>query len=419
MENSIKIELQNIKQLLLQSLQFKLQDVNEKKLQKFTNQLAAELLNHPDDKVTEVNSVSETNFTGILKFNKQELNEMPKSFKKYFIVDGCAVCYRKRTTNGYRCSYEVRYNRRGYKISVSATSLPVAKARFIEALKHAKPVEKSMFNGVPTSFKEFSTYYFENYRKRRVAEKTYKNDVWRYEKYLIPKFGNMHIKNITPLMCQNLIDEIVNQGKGKTALEIFSLLNVILKMAIRHEIIRSNPLDIVFMPSHERKHGKSLTVDEERKLLNETANTPYQLMFAVALYTGMRPNEYKTAIIDGNFIKCVNSKQKDGKEHYKKIPIIAPLRPYLEGVNILSFYLAEPMRRIMREILPNHILYDLRTTFYTRCQECNVFEVARNLFVGHTLKGLASTYTDVSDEYLLSEAEKLNEWYSPKFTPNN
>lgn len=390
---------------------------DDKELKIISDELAKELLKHSDDKVTETNSVTETNFTGILKFNKQELNEMPKSLKKYFIVDGCAVCYRKRTNNGYRCSYEVRYNRHGYKISVSATSLPVVKARFIEALKHAKPIEKSMFNGIPTTFKEFSMYYFENYRIRRVTEKTYKNDIWRYEKYLLPKFDTMPIKAINPLMCQNLIDDIVNQGKGKTALEIFSLLNVIFKMAIRHEIIRSNPLDIVFLPAHERKHGKALTIDEERKLLKETENTPYQLMFAIALYTGIRPNEYKTAFIDGNFIKCVNSKQKDGKEHFKKIPIIAPLRPYLTGVNELSFYLAEPMRRIMREILPNHILYDLRTTFYTRCQECNVYEVARNLFVGHTLKGLAATYTDVSDEYLLSEAEKLKDWYSPKITP--
>ncbi len=391
---------------------------NDTELQKVSEELAQTLL-QPDEGTSGNTPVPETNFTGILKFNKQELNEMPKSFKKYFIADGCAICYRKRTTNGYKCSYEVRYRRHGYNISVSATSLPIVKARFIEALKHSKPIEKTMFNGIPTSFNEFSMYYFENYRKRRVAVQTYKNDIWRYEKYLIPVFNSIPIKTITPLMCQKLIDDIVNQGKGKTALEIFSLLNVIFKMAIRHELIRSNPLDIVFLPSHERKHGKALTVDEERKLLSETTNTPYQLMFAIALYTGMRPNEFKTARIDGNFIKCLNSKQKDSKEHFKKIPIIAPLRPYLEGVTELSFYLAEPMRRIMREILPGHILYDLRTTFYTRCQECGVSEVARNLFVGHTLKGLASTYTDVSDEYLLSEAEKLKQWYYPRITPNN
>lgn len=391
---------------------------NDVEIERISDELI-DLLRQSEDGKTEINFVPETNFTGILNFNNQELNQMPKSFKKYFIADGQAICYRKRTTNGYHCSYEIRYRRHGYKISVSATSLPVAKARFIEALKYAKPVEKSFFNNVPTAFNEFSMYYFENYRKRRITEKTYKNDIWRYQKYLLPLFGSMPIRTIAPLMCQKLIDDIAEQGKTKTALEVHSLLNVIFKMAIKHELIKSNPLDIVIVPSHERKHGKALTLDEERKLLSETSGTPYQIMFAVALYTGMRPNEYKSATIDGEFIRCINSKQKDGKAHYKKIPIIEPLRPYLNEVFRLSFYLAEPMRRIMREILPGHILYDLRTTFYTRCQECGVSEVARNLFVGHTLKGLASTYTDVSDEFLLSESEKLAAWYYPRFTPKN
>ena len=106
---------------------------NDTELQKVSEELAQTLL-QPDEGTSGNTPVPETNFTGILKFNKQELNEMPKSFKKYFIADGCAICYRKRTTNGYKCSYEVRYRRHGYNISVSATSLPIVKARFIEAL---------------------------------------------------------------------------------------------------------------------------------------------------------------------------------------------------------------------------------------------------------------------------------------------
>ena len=42
----------------------------------------------------------------------------------------------------------------------------------------------------------------------------------------------------------------------------------------------------------------------------------------------------------------------------------------------------------VKQILPNHKLYDLRTTFYTRCMECGVAEIAIKKFVGHTLGGL-------------------------------
>jgi hypothetical protein len=72
-------------------------------------------------------------------------------------------------------------------------------------------------------------------------------------------------------------------------------------------------MDMVFHTKHDREHGKALSKEEENKLLTQTAGTPYQRMFAVRLYTGMRPNEYKTAKIEGNFIVANNSKRKNGK----------------------------------------------------------------------------------------------------------
>ena len=346
--------------------------------------------------------------TGFLKFTEKEISKMPKTFRKEFRTQGCTAHIRKRTDGRYVCSYEIRYRRNGYNISVSAKTVEQAKIRFIEALKTTDPQTSTKENGTPKTFNEFSLYYFENFRKRKVTERTMKEDLWRYKKYLLPVFGSTPIKSITPLQCQNLIDGIVKDGKEKTATEIFSMLNVIFKMAIRHDIITRNPLDIVFIKKHERKHGIALTRDEEKTLLQAVAGTPYQIMFAVALYTGLRPNEYETARINENFIIAKNSKRKNGKIEYKRIPITPMLRPYLDNVTELKFYKPEQMRNKMKPILPDHKIYDLRTTFYTRCQECGISEVAIKLFVGHSLGGLADTYTDISNEYLLKEGEKLN-----------
>ena len=88
---------------------------------------------------------------------------------------------------------------------------------------------------------------------------------------------------LTTFMCQSLLDNLNEQGKNKTGAEIHCLLNNIFKMAIRHGLISSNPMDIVFHQVHERKHGSALTKEQGKILLSETAGTPFQLMFAICL----------------------------------------------------------------------------------------------------------------------------------------
>ena len=68
------------------------------------------------------------------------------------------------------------------------------------------------------------------------------------------------------------------------------------------------------------------------------------------------------------------------------------------------------MRDYIKKILPNHILYDLRTTFYTRCDEYGVTAAARDEFVGHSSGALTNAYRNLSDNYLIEESKKLDLW---------
>ena len=333
----------------------------------------------------------------LLKFTEKEISIMPKTFRKEFRTQGCTARIRKRKSGKNTWNYEIRYRRNGYNVCVSANEIQKAKDKFIEKLNEVdKAGKKSSVITVPTTFHEFATYFFETYYKRKVVASTYKITLGRYNLHLKPEFESKQLKGITTFMCQNLIDRLNAEDKNKTAAEIFCLLNNIFKMAIRHGIVSSNPMDLVF---HQ---------EQEKLLLTQTAGTPYQLMFAVGLYTGMRPNEYYSAKIDGDFIVAINSKRKNGKVEYKKIPITPMLKPYLNGVTEFNFYVQNRIREKFHKILPNNRLYDLRTTFYTRCQECGVADVARNEFVGHSLGALGNTYTDLSDEFLLREGQKLN-----------
>lgn len=331
---------------------------------------------------------------------------MPKTFRKEFRVDGCTSHIRERKSGKHTVSYEIRYRRNGYNITVSNTNLNVAKERFIEALRLA--VKGDGPKKLPSSFEGFALYFFENFYKRKVVAESYRIALNQFKNHILPSFGNIQLKRITPKQCQELIDRLSGEGKEKTADDVHSLLNMIFKAAVKHNVLANNPIDMVFHTTHERAHGVALSKEQERLLLQSVASTPFQLMFAVALYTGMRPNEYKTARIEGEFIIAVNSKRKSGKIEYKKIPITPMLRPYLEGQTELNFVSLRVLRAKFNKLFyPDHQLYDLRTTFYTRCQECGIAEVAIKKFVGHSLGALGNAYTDLSDEFLLAEGEKL------------
>ncbi len=345
--------------------------------------------------------------TGFLNFTKKEILKMPRKFRQIFSVSGYTAHVRRRKSGATTWNYEIRFRREGYNICVSSNRLEQAKQKFINRVIEIEKNGGIYNSDIPFRFDAFALYFFEGFYKRKVVEETYRIALSQYKNHLAPKFGSMPLKAITPKPCQELIDKLVNEGKERTAEDIFTLLNLIFKAAIKHNVMLINPMDMVIVINHDRKHGKALTKEEERRLLTETAGTPYRLMFAIALYTGMRPNEYASARIDGNFIVTVNSKRKNHKVEYKRIPITPMLAPYLVGVTELVFCRVETLRRVMVKILPEHKLYDLRTTFYTRCQECGISEVAIKEYVGHSLGGLADTYTDLSVEFLLKEGKKF------------
>ena len=345
---------------------------------------------------------------GTLRLTQKDFLQMPRKFRQVFKTQGLtARVYRRQTSSKLKhYNYEIRLRSDGYNIYACADNLTEAKQKFIQKLNEYEKLGEEQ-KAVPTAFSKFTEYFFDKFYSRKVSESTLRVAKNQFKNHLSPYFKDTALKRITPNICQELIDRLEDEGKGKTAEDIHSLLNIIFKAAIKHGLITNNPIDMVVHNKHEREHGKALTKGEEHSLLAKTKGTPYNLMFAIALYTGLRPNEYKTARIEGDFIVANNSKRKNGKVELKKIPITPMLAPYLEGVTELHFTRLEQIRNKFNAILPRHRLYDLRTTFYTRCMECGVADAAIKKFVGHTLGGLADTYADLSDEFLFREGQKF------------
>ena len=360
-------------------------------------------------KVADSQEITDEDISGSerLVFSRKEINSMPRTFRKQFRCKGITAHVHKRRSGKHNWNYEIRCQVDHQKINVSSNNLETAKQKFITKLYEVESgIVKPKDNCIPSTFDKFANYFFEKFYKRKVCEETYRVAMSNYKNHVLPHFGDVRLNSITADKCQNLLDSLIEENKLRTEENVYTMLNMIFKAAVKHAVLKHNPIDMVFHTKHEREHGKALTKDEECKLLEETG-TPYQQMFAIALYTGLRPNEYKTAYIEDSFIVANNSKRKNGKAELKKIPITPMLAQYVKEGDKLSFTRLEQIRHKFNAILPEHKLYDLRTTFYTRCTECGIAEAAIKKYVGHALGGLADTYTDLSDEFLKAEAKKF------------
>lgn len=346
---------------------------------------------------------------GLLLFTEKEIMKMPKSIRKSFRAQGCTVHYRVRTTGRYNKSYEARYAKKPYNkhpISVSAPTLIELKARFIEKLNNYVPPTEGAI-AIPKTFDGFAAYWFENFHKKKVAEKTYKKNLDTYNRDIKKVFERIRLTDVMPAQIQNFLDGFSDRERTKETLH--SILNQIFVCAVKHGVVKLNPLDMCFYKKHERRHGQAISKADEKRLLSTYSGTPFLIDFVIALYAGLRPNEYATVALDGEFIKATNSKRKGGKTAFKRIPINPMLRPYLAGIVDLKLHHPATVTKKFKAVLPNYTIYDMRTTFQTRCTECGMAEVAIGMFMGNAIGGeLKKAYTDVSDEWLIAEGNKLS-----------
>lgn len=177
------------------------------------------------------------------------------------------------------------------------------------------------------------------------------------------------------------------------------------------KLITDNPMQFVKIPKHQRENGKALTLAEIAEFIKACENSPYQRLFMLYLYTGIRRNELHSAVIDENFITVASGKCRTGqKQQYRKIPIAAGLRAYLPIFSEELQTANDVLTGNFKKLCSAHHLYDLRHTFTTRAQESGISKTLVDVWTGHkdNRDMTASVYTHFSDEFQIREIAKLD-----------
>jgi len=111
--------------------------------------------------------------------------------------------------------------------------------------------------------------------------------------HIIPALGETPLEELRPVQLQAVYNRHLRQdGKAsRTAQLMHAILHRALSQAVRWQMITRNPVDAVDAPRPPRREMRSLSVDEVGRLLEAARGDRLEVLWALAVHTGMRLGE--------------------------------------------------------------------------------------------------------------------------------
>ncbi|MCL6446028.1 MAG: site-specific integrase [Alicyclobacillus sp.] len=129
--------------------------------------------------------------------------------------------------------------------------------------------------------------------KAAVKERTFNNDSDMLKRYIIPSLGPIRLTKLRPLDIQETYAELQQTRglSGSTIRRAHAVLHNALRQAVKWQLIRQNPAELVDLPKAETTEMKALKPEEAERFLEACAGDRYGTLFMFLLTTGVRPSE--------------------------------------------------------------------------------------------------------------------------------
>ena len=126
-----------------------------------------------------------------------------------------------------------------------------------------------------------------------LAANTRRNYAERYQKNIKPVIGKMKLKNVKPMHCIKILNNMDDEYAGSTIYQTYITLGTMLKSAKLNGKIKVHPLDgVKFSKSTKAVDDlKVLTVEEQKKFLEAARRSHNYYQYAFLLETGLRTGE--------------------------------------------------------------------------------------------------------------------------------
>jgi integrase len=178
--------------------------------------------------------------------------------------------YRNKTIKG---------NKKDAEAYLSATLTQISTGTFVEPLK--------------LTVGEYLDKWLTTAAKPRLREQTFDDYSAKLESYVRPRIAAQRLADLRPLDIQTLYSKMAERNLSpRTIRYTHAILSSALKQAVRWNMLPRNPCDAVELPRLERKEMQALSPNEVTKFLSAAQDDEYGTLFAFAIATGMRPEEY-------------------------------------------------------------------------------------------------------------------------------
>ena len=151
------------------------------------------------------------------------------------------------------------------------------------------------------TYKNWLNIWLKNYIKPSAKERTY----IRYEQlirtHIAPKIGGKDVNDLTPIVLQSFVTELLNNGNLKTGKEllanfvnmVISVIQNSLKTAHLVGIANEYVANKIKRPKTKEKQVECFSCQEQKKIENYVLNSGKDKLFGVVLclYTGLRIGE--------------------------------------------------------------------------------------------------------------------------------
>lgn len=351
-----------------------------------------------------------TDAMGLYRRNKKRKDGTTRKSKIWwmsFIVDGRQHCESTHTSN-----------KRLAEKMLSIRKAEVAEGRF------------RLITAKPPTLKEWSDEFLETITHRN-TKRVYTSCV----KTLLGFFGEARLSGVTASRIEAFKRSRLNAGTGPATINRnLAVLRRMMKIAHRRRVIGQNPFEEVeFMSERQyRRQPHILTFEEEARLLS-VAGPMLRALVVLLVDTGLRvgkeglPLKWTDIDFDDSAIHVRESKTLAGR---RTVPLsencAAELLRWrnLTGPEFSEYLFFNPratkshllklpktwasaLKKAEIEYFP---IYNLRHTFATRGNACEIPPITLAQLIGHSSTGIIQTYAKVVDQSRRDAIKKLDEY---------